>query len=88
MFRRTVLWGGYEIRRQTEYLIREKFIPVLQAVGSSLDKTVKAQVYLRDIADTPHFLDVWNSHFGARQCALSIIPVKTMDSFPATLRST
>jgi enamine deaminase RidA (YjgF/YER057c/UK114 family) len=79
------LWGGYEIRRQTEYLIREKFIPVLQAVGSSLDKTVKAQVYLRDIADTPHFLGVWNSHFGARQCALSIIPGKDYGLVPGNI---
>ncbi len=68
------LWGGYEIRRQTEYLIREKFVPALAAAGSSLKNAVKAQVYLRDIDDTAHFLDVWNSHFGARQCALTIVP--------------
>ena len=70
------LWGGYEIRRQTEYLIREKLGPALQAAGSSPANAVKAQVYLRHIDDTPHFLDVWKSHFGARQCALTIVPTK------------
>lgn len=70
------LWGGYEIRRQTEYLIREKFVPALTAAGSSLNNAVKAQVYLRDIDDTAHFLDVWNSHFGPRGCALTIVPTK------------
>ena len=79
------LWGGYEIRRQTEYLIREKFVPALQAAGSSLANAVKAQVYLRDIDDLPHFLDVWNAHFGARQCALTIVPAKGFGLVPGTI---
>ena len=79
------LWGGYEIRRQTEYLIREKFVPALQAAGSSLRNTVKAQVYLRHTEDTPHFLDVWNSHFGARECALTIVPTKDFGLVPGNI---
>ena len=78
-------WGGYEIRRQTEYLIREKFVPALQAAGSSLANAVKAQVYLRDIDDTPHFLDVWDAHFGARQCALTIVPTKDFGLVPGMI---
>lgn len=78
-------WGGYEIRRQTEYLIREKFVPALQAAGSSLANAVKAQVYLRDVDDTAHFLDVWNSHFGARQCALTIVPTKDFGLVPGII---
>lgn len=78
-------WGGYEIRRQTEYLIREKFMPALSAAGSSLANTVKAQVYLKNVEDTPHFLDVWNSHFGARQCALSIVPTKDFGLVPGII---
>ncbi len=78
-------WGGYEIRRQTEYLIREKFIPALSAAGSSLGNAIKAQVYLSDVEDTPHFLDVWNAHFGARQCALSIIPTSSFGLVPGTI---
>jgi len=78
-------WGGYEIRRQTEYLIREKFIPALAAAGSSLGNAVKAQVYLSDIDDTPHFLDVWNSHFGARTCALSVVPATSFGLVPGII---
>ena len=78
-------WGGYEIRRQTEYLIREKFIPALQAAGSSPANAVKAQVYLRHVDDTPHFLDVWNSHFGARQCALTIVPTVDFGLVPGNI---
>ena len=79
------LWGGYEIRRQTEYVIREKFVPALAAAGSSLRNTVKAQVYLRHPEDTPHFLDVWNSHFGPRQCALTIVPTKNFGLVPGNI---
>ena len=78
-------WGGYEIRRQTEYVIREKLLPALAAAGSSPGNALKAQVYLRDIADTPHFLDVWNGHFGARQCALSIVPTKDFGLVPGII---
>jgi enamine deaminase RidA (YjgF/YER057c/UK114 family) len=79
------LWGGYEIRRQTEYIIREKFVPALEAAGSSLRNTLKAQVYLRHIEDTPHFLDVWQSHLGARQCALSIVPTNAFGLVPGNI---
>lgn len=78
-------WGGYEIRRQTEYLIREKFMPALQAAGSSLGNAVKAQVYLRHVEDTPHFLDVWNTHFGARRCALTIVPTVEFGLVPGNI---
>jgi enamine deaminase RidA (YjgF/YER057c/UK114 family) len=66
-------WGGYEIRRQAEYIITEKLKPSLAAAGSSPGNVLKAQAYLRDIDDLPHFLDVWNAHFGARQCALTVL---------------
>jgi len=78
-------WGGYEIRRQTEYLIREKFVPALQAAGSSLGNAVKAQVYLRHIDDTPHFLEVWNQHFGDRQCALTIVTANDFGLVPGNI---
>ena len=78
-------WGGYEIRRQTEYLIREKFIPALTGAGSSLANAVKAQVYLRDIDDTAHFLDVWEAHFGKRQMAITIVPTKDFGLVPGII---
>ncbi len=67
-------WGGYEIRRQTQYILNEKILPSLQAGGSSPGNVVKAQVYLRHLDDLPHFLDVWDACFGARQVALTIVP--------------
>lgn len=78
-------WGGYEVRRQTEYVIREKLMPALQAAGSSPGNAVKAQVYVRNVDDTPHVLDVWNNHFGARQCALSIVPASDFGLVPGII---
>ncbi len=78
-------WGGYEIRRQTEYIIREKFVPALEAAGSSLRNAVKAQIYLRHIDDTPHCLDVWNRHFGERQCALTVVGASDFGLVPGNI---
>ena len=44
-------WAGIPIRRQTEFLIVEKLKPALEAAGSSLEQSVKAQIYLADTAD-------------------------------------
>ena len=68
------LWGGYEIRRQTEYLCARSSARLCRRPARPSAGAVKAQVYLRHLDDTPHFLDVWNAHFGARQCALTIVP--------------
>ena len=68
------LWAGYEIRKQTEFVITERIMPALAAAGSSAESVVKAQVYLTDIDDAPHFIEVWNAHMGERQCALSVVP--------------
>jgi enamine deaminase RidA (YjgF/YER057c/UK114 family) len=46
-------WTGIPIRQQTEFLILEKLKPALEAAGSSLEQSVKAQIYLADIADMP-----------------------------------
>ncbi len=68
------LWAGYEICKQTEFVIAERIAPALAAAGASPENLVKAQVYLTNVEDVPYFLDVWNAHFGERQCALSIVP--------------
>lgn len=67
------IWNGTDIRLQTEFLITGRLKPALEAGGSSLKNAVKAQVYLTDIADLPEFLDVWNGHFGAQPCALTVV---------------
>src|SRR5207248_10117894 len=48
-------WAGIEIRKQTEFLIEHKLKPALQAAGSALERSVKAQVYLARIESWPVF---------------------------------
>ena len=70
-------WAGTEIRRQTEFLIAHKLKPALEAAGSSLERSMKAQIYLADIADCPDCLDVWNEHYAGIPCALTVVPTKS-----------
>ena len=71
---KTALWNGTDIRLQTEFLIKSRIEPALVAGGSSLKNAIKAQVYLGNIEDMPDFLDVWNKHFAAHPCALTVVP--------------
>ena len=70
-------WAGSEIRKQTEFLIEHKLKPALEAAGSSLERSVKAQVYLARIEDLPDFVDVWNGHYANIPCALTLVPTKS-----------
>jgi enamine deaminase RidA (YjgF/YER057c/UK114 family) len=70
-------WAGVPIRKQTEYLIQEKLKPALEAAGSSLDRSLKAQIYLADIADAPDCLDVWNQYYAGIPCAVTVVPTKS-----------
>lgn len=69
-------WGGTEIRKQTEFLITHKLAPALEAAGSSLKQSLKAQAYIEDVKNFPDFLDVWNRHFKDSPCAVSVVPTK------------
>jgi len=70
------LWAGTEIRKQTEFIIQERLKPALEAAGSSLERSVKAQVYLKNLADFPDFIDVWSQHYRNIPCALTVVPTK------------
>jgi enamine deaminase RidA (YjgF/YER057c/UK114 family) len=70
-------WAGIEIRKQTEFLILEKLKPALAAAGSSLERALKAQIYLADIADLADCLDVWNDYFAGIPCAVTLVPTKS-----------
>jgi enamine deaminase RidA (YjgF/YER057c/UK114 family) len=70
------LWAGTEIRKQAEFIIQERLKPALEAAGSSLDRSVKAQIYLRNVADFPDFIDVWTQHYQDIPCALTVVPTK------------
>jgi len=70
-------WAGIPIRRQTEFLIEHKLKPALEASGSSLEQSVKAQIYLADIADAPDCLDVWSGHYAGIPCAVTVVPTRS-----------
>lgn len=69
------VWNGTDIRLQTELLIT-RLRAGLEAGGSSLRNAVKAQVYLTNLNDLPEFMDVWNGHFAASPCALTVVKTK------------
>ena len=70
------VWNGTDIRLQSEFIIAGRLKPALEAGGSSLASAIKAQVYLTDINDLPEFMDVWNAHFAANPCALTVVATK------------
>ncbi len=70
------LWKGIPIKLETDFIIRRKMQPTLQAVGADLDTVVKAQVYLRDQEDVPNFREVWAKHFPIEP-ATTIIATET-----------
>ena len=71
-------WGASAVRRQTEYILRHKITPTLDAAGSSWEHVVKAQVYLDNVDDLPDFLDVWSDHLGDIPCALTVVSATTL----------
>jgi enamine deaminase RidA (YjgF/YER057c/UK114 family) len=70
-------WGGENaIRRQAHYIIKERLTPSLQAAGSSLGQSLKAQAYIRGVEHFPDFMDVWSHYFRDIPCALTLVPAK------------
>jgi enamine deaminase RidA (YjgF/YER057c/UK114 family) len=70
-------WAGTPIRKQTEFLILHKLKPALEAAGSSLAHSLKAQIYLANIEDAPDCLEVWNQHYANIPCAVTVVPTKS-----------
>jgi len=68
------LWKGNRIQLETRYLIEKKLVPALQGAGLGLQDVVKANVFLRDIEDTPAFNQVWAEAFGGHVPATVITP--------------
>jgi enamine deaminase RidA (YjgF/YER057c/UK114 family) len=63
-------------REETDYLVRERLIPALQAAESSLDLVLKAQVYLSQPKDLPAFWQCWTQAFGKRLPPTTVVPVR------------
>jgi enamine deaminase RidA (YjgF/YER057c/UK114 family) len=70
-------WAGSEIRKQTEFLILNKLKPALEAAGSSLEQSLKAQIYLARVDDFPDFVDVWSHYYANIPCAVTLVPTKS-----------
>jgi enamine deaminase RidA (YjgF/YER057c/UK114 family) len=79
------LWKGTPIMLETDFIIKRKLKPTLEAVNAGLDTVVKAQVYLRDQEDIPGFRQVWAQHFPV-QPATTIIATQTPGFIMAELR--
>ena len=70
-------WGGETaFRRQVHYVITDRLEPSLQAAGSALEHSLKAQAYIRGVENFPDFLEVWSQHFHDIPCAITPVPAK------------
>ncbi|OFW02638.1 MAG: hypothetical protein A3I61_11020 [Acidobacteria bacterium RIFCSPLOWO2_02_FULL_68_18] len=82
----TSRWQGEtSFRRQVHYVIRQRLAPSLQAAGSSLEQSLKAQAYVRGVENIPEFLDVWAQYFRDIPCALTVVPAKDYSSSESML---
>lgn len=71
------LWKGTRIRLEAEYAMKHKIAVALAGSGSDLSRVVKAQVYLRDMADLPAFNEAWHRWFPDWRPAVSYVPIAT-----------
>jgi reactive intermediate/imine deaminase len=53
---------GSDIKRQTRYIL-ENLVRTFRAAGTSMERVVKAQVFLTDLADFNGFDEVWGEYF-------------------------
>ncbi len=71
------LWKGTRIRLEAEYAMKHKIAVALAGAGADLARVVKAQVYLRDMADLPAFNEAWHHWFPTWRPAVSYVPIST-----------
>jgi enamine deaminase RidA (YjgF/YER057c/UK114 family) len=69
-------WNGTRIRRETDYLVRERLIPALTAAGSHIGLVLKAQVYLSHAGDLAAFWQSWSRAFDGRVPPTTVVPVR------------
>ncbi len=67
------VWYGSEIEKQTEYTLW-KLQKIAEAAGTSLDRTVKADVYIGDPSDYLGMERVWKRWFPNNPPARCVIP--------------
>jgi enamine deaminase RidA (YjgF/YER057c/UK114 family) len=67
-------WSGTRIKREADYVIRQRLIPALDAAGSNLGLVLKAQVYLSHAEDLPAFWQMWSRTFDGRVPPTLVVP--------------
>ncbi|MBI2186841.1 MAG: hypothetical protein HYU37_06905 [Acidobacteria bacterium] len=77
--------GESSFRRQVHYVITQRLVPSLEAAGSSLEQSLKAQAYIRGVDNFPDFLDVWSQYFKTIPCAVTLVPAKDYSSSESSL---
>jgi len=77
--------GETSFRRQVHYVITQRLAPSLAAAGSSLERSLKAQAYIRGVDHFPDFLDVWTQYFRDIPCAVTLVPAKDYSSSESLL---
>ncbi|MGA9948616.1 MAG: RidA family protein, partial [Xanthobacteraceae bacterium] len=69
-------WNGTRIKREADYLIRERLVPALTAAGSHMGLVLKAQVYLSYAEDLAAFWQSWSRAFDGRVPPTTVVPVR------------
>jgi enamine deaminase RidA (YjgF/YER057c/UK114 family) len=63
-------------RPETDYVVRHRLIPALEAAESALDLVLKAQVYLSQPKDLSAFWQDWRQAFGKRVPPTTVVPLR------------
>jgi enamine deaminase RidA (YjgF/YER057c/UK114 family) len=66
--------AAHGVSAETEYVVKRRLLPALDASESSLDLMLKAQVYLT--GDETAFWEVWKHAFGNRMPPTTLVPVR------------
>jgi enamine deaminase RidA (YjgF/YER057c/UK114 family) len=61
---------------ETDYIVRRRLIPALEAAGSGLDQLLKAQVYLSRPEDLSAFWQNWREIFGNHIPPTTVVPLR------------
>ena len=67
--------AAHGICEETDYIVRRRVLPALEAAQSGLDLVLKAQVYLSQPTDLPDFWERWGNVFGERMPPTTVVPL-------------
>jgi enamine deaminase RidA (YjgF/YER057c/UK114 family) len=62
--------------RETEYILRRRLLPALEAAGSGPELVLKAQAYLSRPREVSEFNEIWKSFFASGVPPTTVVPVR------------